>query len=152
MSDDGGGGGGGGAGPGMKSALRDAASRGRFSGVLNGIDVESYDPATDRALFARFSVEVSGSSAAAAAASHHHHHPPPPPPHFVHAPPIGKALCKRALYEELNLTAPPDTADGRPAPLVAVVSRLTEQKGLDLIEAGIDAAAGRGAAILIHEA
>ena len=149
LSDDGGGGGGGGAGPGMKSALRDAASRGRFSGVLNGIDVESYDPATDRALFARFSVEVSGSSAAAAAASHHHHHPPPPPPHFVHAPPIGKALCKRALYEELNLTAPPDTADGRPAPLVAVVSRLTEQKGLDLIEAGIDAAAGRGAAVVV---
>lgn len=146
---DGDGAGGGGAGPGMKSALRDAASRGRFSGVLNGIDVESYDPGTDRALFARFSVDVvaaSGSSPSSSGSSHHnhqHHH------HFVHAPAIGKALCKRALYEELGLSAPPDTPDGRPAPLVAVVSRLTEQKGLDLIEAGIDAAAAAGAAVVV---
>ena len=145
LSDDGGGGGG--AGPGMKSALRDAASRGRFSGVLNGIDVESYDPGTDRALFARFSVDVAPPSRSISSSHDHHHRHHRP--HFVHAPPIGKALCKRALYEELGLAPPPDTADGRPAPLVAVVSRLTEQKGLDLIEAGIDAAAAAGAAVVV---
>ena len=124
----------------MKSALRDAASRGRFSGVLNGIDVESYDPGTDGALFARFSVEVNSSGSSS---SHNHFNK------FVHAPAIGKALCKRALYEELGLVPPPDTLDGRPAPLVAVVSRLTEQKGLDLIEAGIDAATAAGAAVVV---
>ena len=141
LSDDGGGGGGG-AGAGMKSALRDAASRGRFSGVLNGIDVESYDPATDQALTARFSVEVPSSSGSGPGSS-------APLRQFVHAPPVGKALCKRALFEELGLTPPPSTLDGRPAPLVAVVSRLTEQKGLDLIEAGIDAAATAGAAVVV---
>ena len=151
LSDDNGAGGGG-AGPGMKSALRDAASRGRFSGVLNGIDVESYDPGTDRALSARFSVDVSSDSSPSspsAASSGSGPGARSQRNRFVHAPPIGKALCKRALFEELGLLPPPDTADGRPAPLVAVVSRLTEQKGLDLIEAGIVAAAAAGAAVVV---
>jgi len=128
----------------MKSALRDAASKARFSGVLNGIDVESYDPGSDAALFARFSVEISSSSSSGSSLPSSNSHPS-----FVHAPAVGKALCKRALFEELGLAPPPDTLDGRPAPLVAVVSRLTEQKGLDLIEAGIDAAAAAGAAVVV---
>lgn len=42
----------------------------------------------------------------------------------------GKAFCKRALQREFGL---PET----PAPLLAVVSRLASQKGIDLVEAVI---------------
>jgi len=41
----------------------------------------------------------------------------------------GKAACKRALQEELGLTVDPDL------PLLAMVTRLDTQKGLDLVEA-----------------
>jgi len=40
----------------------------------------------------------------------------------------GKAACKAALQQEMGLEVRPDV------PLVAIVSRLTEQKGIDLIE------------------
>lgn len=41
----------------------------------------------------------------------------------------GKAACKRALQQELGLAVDPDV------PLVALVTRLDTQKGLDLVEA-----------------
>jgi starch synthase len=41
----------------------------------------------------------------------------------------GKTACKRALQEELGLTVDPDQ------PLLAMVTRLDTQKGLDLVEA-----------------
>lgn len=69
------------------------------SGILNGVDPEVWDPATDRELVAPY--------AAANLA--------------------GKAQCKAALQKALGLTV--DAA----APLFAVVSRLTSQKGLDLV-------------------
>lgn len=47
--------------------------------------------------------------------------------HFSAGNLAGKAECKRALQEELGL----EVADGRP--LVAMVGRLTKQKGLDLL-------------------
>lgn len=40
----------------------------------------------------------------------------------------GKAVCKEALQKELNLAPRPDV------PVAALVSRLTDQKGLDLLE------------------
>lgn len=69
------------------------------SGVLNGVDPSVWDPATDPALAARYSASRLE----------------------------GKAVCKRALQQELGLTPRAD------APLFAVVSRLTPQKGLDLV-------------------
>jgi starch synthase len=48
----------------------------------------------------------------------------------------GKAACKRALLGRFNLPFG-DDALGRPA--IGLVSRLVEQKGFDLIEAGSDA-------------
>ncbi|MDR1604122.1 MAG: glycogen synthase GlgA [Gracilibacteraceae bacterium] len=74
------------------------ARAGVLSGILNGLDYELYDPATDRALFANYS------SANWA----------------------NKAVGKRRLQEMLNLPVQADT------PLVTMVTRLTEQKGLDL--------------------
>jgi starch synthase len=73
-------------------------------GILNGIDTEVWDPASDRYL----------------------------PVPFTHTNLTGKRDAKRALLETFGL--PRD--DGALArPVIAMVSRLREQKGLDLIEA-----------------
>jgi len=72
----------------------------RLFGILNGIDTKEYDPATDQALPANFSVGDM----------------------------TGKLLCKTTLQKELGLANEPA------APLIAIVSRLTGQKGLDLVE------------------
>ncbi len=71
---------------------------GALSGILNGVDRDEWDPATDKHLAQAFSA----------------------------AKPAGKADCKAALLRELGL--PTDDA----LPLVGVISRLWEQKGLDL--------------------
>ena len=68
-----------------------------LSGILNGIDAKSYDPAADGSLAA------------------------------VYTEPAGKAENKAALQKELGLAVAPDT------PLCVVISRLTEQKGIDLL-------------------
>ena len=70
-----------------------------LSGILNGIDTASYDPAADKALSANYTD------------------------------PTGKAPNKAALQRELGLPVDPDV------PLCVAVSRLTEQKGFDLINA-----------------
>jgi len=70
-----------------------------LSGILNGIDTRSYDPAADKAI----------------------------PFHYTE--PAGKAANKAALQQELGLETDPDV------PLCVAVSRLTEQKGFDLLNA-----------------
>ena len=56
----------------------------------------------------------------------------------------GKAACKRELQVETGLATDPD------APLFAVVSRLTSQKGLDLVLAALPALLGHGAQIVVQ--
>jgi len=73
-----------------------------LSGILNGIDTASYNPAKDKALAANYSE------------------------------PAGKTPNKAALQRELGLTEDPDV------PLCAAVSRLTEQKGFDLLDAVVE--------------
>jgi starch synthase len=70
----------------------------RLVGILNGIDADVWDPATDPAVAATFDA----------------------------AEPSGKEACRAALAAELGLP------DG-PGPLGVVVTRLTEQKGTDLL-------------------
>lgn len=69
-------------------------------GVLNGIDVQEYDPETDPMINANYSREDLG----------------------------GKAENKRRLQQELGLEVNEDI------PLIAMVGRLTNQKGLDLVD------------------
>lgn len=57
--------------------------------------------------------------------------------------PAGKARCKAALQQELGLALLSD------APLFGVVSRLTEQKGLHLVLAGLDAVLARGGQLVL---
>jgi starch synthase len=57
--------------------------------------------------------------------------------------PAGKARCKAALQQELGLTVQSDSL------LFGVVSRLTEQKGLHLVLAALDAMLARGAQVVL---
>lgn len=70
-----------------------------LTGILNGIDMEEWDPASDRYLFETYS---SGNMA-------------------------GKAADKQALQSKMGLYLESDV------PLLGVVSRFTQQKGLDLL-------------------
>ena len=72
---------------------------GKLYGILNGIDVNQYDPRHDPRLPASFSPEDLS----------------------------GKAVCKESVQRRFGLTREPEW------PLVAVVARLVEQKGFDLI-------------------
>jgi len=82
--------------------LRDR--RDRIFGILNGIDTEVNNPATDPYIAAHYDL------------------------HNL----AGKAECKRALQHEAGLAEDPHI------PLIGAISRLTDQKGFDLIAQIID--------------
>ncbi|WP_394822392.1 glycogen synthase [Pendulispora albinea] len=71
----------------------------KTAGILNGIDIQSFDPSRDGAIAANYHADD-------------------------FAP--GRARCKEALVHELGLGDPN-------APLFSLVSRLTHQKGIDLL-------------------
>ncbi|MBR5742133.1 MAG: glycogen synthase, partial [Firmicutes bacterium] len=73
-------------------------------GILNGIDTRDYDPATDKALPAHYTVDDLA----------------------------GKAVCKADVQREFGLAVRPEV------PMIAMISRLTEQKGLDLLDAVLE--------------
>jgi starch synthase len=81
---------------GLEEVVRRRA--GALRGILNGVDRDEWDPATDKHIAKPFSA----------------------------AKPAGKADCKTALLRELSLPTDDDL------PLVGVISRLWDQKGLDL--------------------
>jgi starch synthase len=83
---------------GLEGVLRERQDR--LSGVVNGIDTETWNPAGDPHLKARYSASDLA----------------------------GKRACKEALQRELALPV-------RDVPLLAVISRFTPQKGLDLVAA-----------------
>ena len=60
------------------------------------------------------------------------------------AEPAGKAACKRALQAEVGLAQQAD------APLFGIVSRLTSQKGLDLVLAALPTLLAGGAQLLVQ--
>jgi starch synthase len=90
-------------GHGLDPILRDR--RDRLFGILNGIDTEVYDPATDPTIAVRYSTTSLEK----------------------------RSENKAALQAELGLQVRPEP------PLIGVVSRLTDQKGFDLISGVVDA-------------
>lgn len=84
-------------GEGLDGVLRERSYA--LQGILNGIDVAGFDPATDKRIAANYTVDDRS----------------------------GKAVCKAKLQEELGL----EVRDDRP--LMVMVTRLTRQKGLDLV-------------------
>ena len=90
----------------------DGVIRGRGAdvvGVLNGIDPALWNPATDPAIATRFDAERLA----------------------------GKHACRLALQAELGLQADPGGEAGQGSLLLTVISRLTAQKGLDLVLAAL---------------
>jgi starch synthase len=95
---------------------------GDVSGILNGVDGAVWNPATDAGIIARYTAECGDADR------------------------LAKARCKSALQAEMGLRA-----DAR-APLFAVVSRLTPQKGLDLVLAALPALLQGGAQLALQGA
>lgn len=89
-------------GEGLDGVLRERSYA--LQGILNGIDVAGFDPATDKRIAANYTVEDRS----------------------------GKAVCKVKLQEELGL----EVRDDRP--LMVMVTRLTRQKGMDLVMYALD--------------
>ena len=89
-------------GEGLDGVLRERSYA--LQGILNGIDVAAFDPATDKRIAANYTVDDRS----------------------------GKAACKAKLQEELGL----EVRDDRP--LMVMVTRLTRQKGMDLVMYALD--------------
>lgn len=89
-------------GEGLDGVLRERSYA--LQGILNGIDVTGFDPATDKRIAANYTVDDRA----------------------------GKAVCKAKLQEELGL----EVRDDRP--LMVMVTRLTRQKGMDLVMYALD--------------
>lgn len=89
-------------GEGLDGLLRERSYA--LQGILNGIDVAGFDPATDKRIAANYTVDDRS----------------------------GKAVCKAKLQEELGL----EVRDDRP--LMVMVTRLTRQKGMDLVMYALD--------------
>lgn len=89
-------------GEGLDGVLRERSYA--LQGILNGIDVAAFDPATDKRIAANYTVDDRS----------------------------GKAVCKAKLQEELGLEVRGDR------PLMVMVTRLTRQKGMDLVMYALD--------------
>lgn len=63
--------------------------------------------------------------------------------HYSVGEPAGKSLCKAELQAEMGLAIRPN------APLFGIVSRLTEQKGLDLVLGGLSQLTRMGAQVVV---
>ena len=86
-----------------------------LQGIVNGIDVDHFNPETDPAIAHNFSVSDRS----------------------------GKAACKAALQEELGLTVRTDQ------PLMSMVTRLTRQKGMDLVTYSLDRILSNGVQVAV---
>ncbi len=90
---------------GLKDALNEVYNKGLFSGILNGIDYNIFNPKKDGIIPMKYSYSTYKE---------------------------GKLLAKEELNKRMNITFNNDY------PLMSIVSRLTKQKGLDLIVRVID--------------
>lgn len=87
----------------------------KLSGIINGIDVDINDPATDKALFKNYTKETVAD----------------------------KAANKKGLQQMLNLDQNPNV------PVIGMVTRLTEQKGMELIANVFEAILSKGVQMVV---
>lgn len=83
----------------LEGLMKHLAGIDRLSGILNGIDTSWFNPEVDPHL----------------------------PAHYSASDPSGKAACRQALLQELNLQPIPG------APVLGMVTRLSSQKGFDML-------------------
>lgn len=88
---------------GLNGLLQKLGSEGRLNGIVNGIDVKSYNPATDPHIYVKYRSSLTK-----------------------------KRENKIGLQQELGLPVRPDV------PLIVMVSRLVNMKGLDLVTRVLD--------------
>ncbi|MDP4098659.1 glycogen synthase GlgA [Paenibacillus sp. P96] len=88
---------------GMEGLLRKLGYEGRLSGIVNGIDVKSYNPTSDPHIYVKYRSSLTK-----------------------------KRENKIGLQKELGLPVRPDV------PLIAMVTRLVNMKGLDLVTRVLD--------------
>ncbi len=91
------------------------ARRNDVTGILNGIDLDTWNPETDHTLPATYSRRSLK----------------------------GKGICREEIERRFGLKHDPQ------APIFCVVSRLTEQKGLDLLLQALPALVDRGARLVV---
>ncbi|MBI3961678.1 MAG: glycogen/starch synthase, partial [Deinococcus sp.] len=89
---------------GLEGLLSKTALQGRLRGILNGLDYQEFNPATDQRLYQTYDA------------------------HTLE----GKRANKRALLKDLGLPAEQDL------PVIGMVTRLADQKGLDLFPPVLD--------------
>ncbi|TCO88450.1 glycogen synthase (ADP-glucose) [Chthoniobacter flavus] len=89
-------------GAGLDAVMREHAHK--LTGILNGVDYEVWDPATDEMLPKKYSAKNLA----------------------------GKEKCREALLEQLGLAPDPT------GPVLVMVTRLTQQKGIELLFPVID--------------
>lgn len=100
-------------GEGLDDIFRERAWK--LHGILNGIDTDEYDPATDKGIAATYTVDALE----------------------------GKAKCKAALQEEMGLEVDPTR------PLCVMISRLTKQKGCDLVQYAMSELMDRSVQVIV---
>ncbi|MBL8348149.1 MAG: glycogen synthase GlgA [Rubrivivax sp.] len=99
---------------GLDGAIRSRA--GEVVGILNGVDAELWNPATDAAIPERYDLKR----------------------------PQGKTTCRRALQAELGLAVDEKSL------VLAVISRLSAQKGLDLLLAALPQLVAAGVQLVVQ--
>jgi starch synthase len=146
------------AGCGLERVLGGAAAAGKFTGVLNGIDsAEGFDPAADAALAANFCAAAPwpGKDACKRALLAELGFAPDGPPAGGGATDGDAAAAGGAPTPAPPPDTPPLFDDGAGGahpggrPLLAIVSRLSAQKGLDLMEAMVAEGVARGARVVV---
>ena len=90
---------------GLEGVLGDA--RHKLSGIVNGVDYTTWDPASDHLISAQYTADTLN----------------------------GKKECKKALLEKMGLTVP---SQRQRIPCIGMVTRLVDQKGMDLLAEAMD--------------
>ena len=113
--------------------LNGKLSDSKLVGVVNGVDVAEWDPATDSHLPANYAANVRLGETRTCEKTGR----------VVLDARAGKAACKRALQLELGLDVDPD------APLIGFIGRLDGQKGVDVLLASVPRLVELGAQIVL---